>query len=309
MKKKNIHLIISSIIVVVSLVVIDLIIGVVGDYAMKHMPDYSGQIAKNNFRLNRVNTDVVIVGSSRGAHHYVTEMLRDSINSYTGGNYTVYNSAIDGNFINSNSCAAESIMDRYSPDLLIFEVSEWELGGGQAERDMEFTAVNYHNNRFVKKYLDDMGFKEKLKMTSNLFRFNQKALRIVSSYIQKGSENGYEPLYKKMTVIPKIVSEPHNMDDYSIKNFKRVLQTATEKGINLIIVSSPSFTPKDNNRILAELCGDYNIPYVDCYNIKEFNEHPELFKDPIHLNDDGARLYTDRFFQKIKPYLGNMVNK
>lgn len=158
---------------------------------------FRSQIAKDNYRLNRVTTDIIIVGSSRGSHHYVTTMLRDSINSYTGYQYSLYNGAIDGKFINSNSCSAESIMDRYKPRLLIFEVSESELSGSRSVSDMEFAAVNYNNNQFVKKYLDDLGWKERIKIASNMFRYNQKVLRVVSSFIQKGGgETGYEPLYK-----------------------------------------------------------------------------------------------------------------
>lgn len=289
-----------------ALIVIDVLVGVVGDYSMMMMPSFSGQLAKNNYRLNKVDSDILIIGSSRGAHHYVTSQLCDSINSFTGRSYTGYNSSIDGNFINSNCCAAESVMERYSPKILILEVSEWELSGGQAIRDMEFTAGNYRNNRVVKKYLDNLGWKERVKMSSNMYRFNQKALRIVSSYIQKGEETGYEPLYAKMDDIPEIVSEPHIEDGYSLNNFRRVLKTAKEKNINLIVVSSPSFRPVDDNKHLSKLCDSYSIHYVDCYDIKLFNDNPGYFKDAIHLNDEGAHIYTALFFEKIKPYLANL---
>lgn len=306
MKKKNIQFIISLLIVITALIVIDVIVGIIGDYSMRRMPCFSGQLAKNNYRLNKVETDILIIGSSRGAHHYVTTQLRDSINKITGKNYTAYNSSIDGNFINSNCCAAEAVMQRYSPKLLILEVSEWELSGGQAVRDMEFTAGNYWNNKVVKKYLDDLGWKERVKMKSNMYRFNQKALRIASSYIKKGEETGYEPLYAKMDYIPKIVCEPHSEDVYSLNNFKRVLKTAKEKNINLIVASSPSFRPVDDNDFLSELCKSYNIPYINCYNQELFNSKPEYFKDVDHLNDDGAHIYTAIFIDKIKPYMGSI---
>lgn len=303
MKKKKNQLILSFVIVMTALIVLDAVVGVIGDYSMRMMPSYSGQLAKNNYRLNRVDSDILIIGSSRGAHHYVTSQLCDSINRFTGRNYTGYNSSIDGNFINSNCCAAESVMERYSPKLLILEVSEWELSGGQAIRDMEFTAGNYRNNKVVKKYLDNLGWKERVKMKSNMYRFNQKTLRIVSSYIQKGEETGYEPLYDKMTVIPERKNNPHFYDEYSMTNFFRVLEKARKQGVNIVIVSSPSYRPVDGNEFLADICVNYNIPYIDCYNIDVFNNKPEWFKDVIHLNDDGAHEYTALFFDKLKPYL------
>lgn len=310
MDNKNIHLLISSIAVITALVVIDVVVGKVGDYAMTRLPDYSGLFAKDNFRLNRVKTDVVIIGSSRGSHHYVSTMLKDSINNYTGGGYTLYNAAIDGKFINSNSCAAESIIKRYSPKLLIFEVSEAELKrSDNTDSDVNFSLPHYTTNYFVKKYADEIGWEQQAKCISSLFRYNGKLLRIFSSLIfRSDSTTGYEPLYKEMTVIPE--SQPERLseiDSYSLDNFSRVLKTAKEKGIRLIIVTSPRFRPNSKNDFLANLCADYDTPYIELYDLTLFNSHPEYFQDASHLNDKGAHIYTAMFFDSLKPYLNDLI--
>lgn len=308
------HFIFSLVIVILSLVSVDILIGKIGDFLMDRIPNFSGQLAKDNYRLNRVTDDIIILGSSRGSHHYVTTMLKDSINNYTGRNYSLYNAAIDGKFINSNLCAAESIMSRYSPKLLIFEVSESELSGSEAVQDIMFSAVHYHKNPFVKQYIQDLGRKEQIKVASNMFRYNQKFLRIFSSFIQKGEKTGYEPLYKVMTIIPKQGKEnlknvkPIKVDEYSLTNFTRVMRTARDKGVQLVVVSSPTFSPIVNNDYLASLCKDYKIPYLDLYNLELFNNHPEYFQDIGHLNDTGAHIYTDLFFKELKPYLLNLEN-
>lgn len=203
MKKDTERFVISLAITIVLLLAVDNMFGLLADSLMERMPSFSGQIAKDNYRQNRVKTDVVIVGSSRAAHHYVTTELRDSINQYTGGEYTVYNAGIDGRFINSTSCAAECILERYSPRMVIFEVSEWELSGSMATSDMEFAAVNYRRNQTVKHYLDELGVKERVKMSSGLYRYNQKLFRIASSFFKSGDETGYEPLFATMSVIPQ----------------------------------------------------------------------------------------------------------
>ena len=306
MKKNYTRLAIDAAIIILAIVVIDWLVGMAGDFAMLRMPSYSGQTAKSNFRLNRVDTDILIIGSSRGAHHYVTSLLRDSINGYVGESLTAYNSAIDGEFVNSNSCAAEAVMDRYRPKLLIFEISEWELSGEQAVRDMEYSAGNYRNNKFVKKYIDEFGWKERVKMRCNMYRFNQKVLQIVSSYVKKGDMTGYEPLQQTMEVMPRHVEMSHTLDEYSLRNFERVLQIAHDKGVRLIIATSPSFRPEDGNAKSASICEKHDIPYIDCYDVAEFNEHPDYFKDGFHLNDKGAHAYTMLFYQRIKPFLDGM---
>ena len=295
-------------ITVTSLMVIDFVVGKAGDYAMTKIPDYSGHFAKDNFRLNRMTDDIVILGSSRGDHHYVSSMLSDSINRYTGKSYSLYNAAIPSKYINCNSCAAESIMGRYSPRLIIFEVSQREFDGEKALADMEYSIVHYHSNPYVRKYLDNLGLKERIKCASNLFRYNTKLLRIASAFTTPASNtDGYEPLYAKMPITdnrdPKQMLLPEEADDYTIDNFIRVLKTAKGKNIPLVVVSSPRYFPSDNNDYLEEFCTQYQIPYIDLFNLDYFNEHPEFFKDWGHLNDAGAHLYTALFFERIKPYL------
>lgn len=307
MKASTQKLIISTVIVCLSILIIDVLVGIIGDSAVKRMPSFSGQIAKDNYRLNRVATDIVILGSSRGNHHYVTTMLKDSINSYTCHQYTLYNAAIAGRPVSSNACAAESIMDRYTPKFIIFELTEGELYGSHSAKDLEFSSLNYRINPIVKRYVDDLGWKERVKFSSNMFRYNRKIFRIVSSYLKKGEETGYDPLYKKMTVLPsKEETEKQSgkvIDDYSLRNFTRVLQTAKEKGIPLVVVTSPRFAPTGNNAFLSSLCKEYSTPYIELYNLDLFNSHPEYFQDAGHLNDDGAHVYTEVFFEALKPYL------
>lgn len=302
---KKARFIISAAIVIISLYAIDVLVGLAGDYAMNRIPDFSGQLAKNNYRLNRVRTDVLILGSSRASHHYVSDLLKDSLESYTGKPYTVYNAGFDASFVNSNCCAAQSAMDRYQPKLIILEISENELTSDKVEHDLEFSSVNYRNNRFVKQYLDGLGWKERVKLKSNMFRYNLKLLRVTSSFIKKNNPSGYEPLHNVMTVIPdsSTVNDHQVRDPYTIDNLTSVFKTAKDKEIRLVVVTSPRFKPTDSNSFLAALCARYGIPYIDLYNTDIFNTQPQLFQDFEHLNDPGAHLFTKIFFDRLIPYL------
>lgn len=313
MKKKNILFFVSVLGVIVLFIVVDSIIGKLGELALSKMPDYAyTQISKDNYRLNRVNKDIVLVGSSRCSRHYVSTMLRDSINAYVGGNYSLFNCGVDGRPVNNNCCVAEAIMDRYKPELLVFDVSELDLATGVQKGAMEDFGVFYKDNSFVKKYLDDMGWKERVKMSINMFRFNRRLAHIVQSYLNDTNDDGYEPIYQKMAVTseednkPKVMS--HNINEKSLENFTRVLQTAKDKGVFLIVVSSPRYRPSDNNLFLADLCKSFDTPFIELHSLDTFNSHPEYFKDPAHLNDTGAHVFTGLFFQELKPLLNPLIH-
>lgn len=302
----------AILIMLLLLIFADVLIGIVADRIMHKLPNYSGQLAKDNFRLHRLDTDIVIVGSSRGSHHYVTKQLNDSIDRYFGNHYSLYNAAIDGKFANSNSCAAEAIIARYFPKLVIYDISENQFINNEVA-DIEFSSPFYWSDTIVRRYLDNLGLREKFLMKSSLYRYNGKVFRIVASFVQQVPANdGYEPLYgSKIDTLTtdnkqKIITEIRPLNTYSINNFENVLKKYSSANVPLIIVCSPSFRPNNNNLRLKALCDNYNIPFIDMYNEAYFNNNPSLFSDHTHLNDDGAQIFTTLFFEQLKPYLDNI---
>lgn len=315
MKKDSTRFWKSVLIFVCLLTIIDIAIGLVADKIMPKMPNYSGQLAKDNFRLHKLDTEVVIIGSSRGSHHYVTKQLSDSLDAFYGRHLTIYNAAIDGKYANSNCCAAEVIIARYSPKLVIFDLPENQLRGDDIS-DIEFSAPFYWNDSIVHRYLDKISLKERILMKSSLYRYNGKLFRIASSFLRPLAEDdGYLPLYGTAIDTTKIKKSGQNppssieLNNYKRENFENVLKRYANSDVPLVVVCSPKFRPNDNNQQLAKMCKEYGVPFIDLYDIFFFNSHPEVFKDASHLNDDGAHLYTAMFFEQLKPYLKITINR
>lgn len=51
---------------------------------------------------------------------------------------------------------------------------------------------------------------------------------------------------------------------------------------------------------MKDICNEYNIPLFDNRQLAEFLAHPEYFKDVMHLNDNGAKVYTEIVLKQIK---------
>ena len=113
MKKGLLRFGVAILIVLVSVAVVDVAVGKVMDWMLPQISN-QGDTGKTYYSLNDVNTPVVIVGSSRAAHHYVTEMIEDSLHMPS------YNVARDGCFFSYNCCVINSILDRYTPKLIIW---------------------------------------------------------------------------------------------------------------------------------------------------------------------------------------------
>ena len=300
----------KKILIVCAIVVLtDIAVGVVADSVLDILPNYGGQIAKDNYRLHRLETDVVIIGSSRGCHHYVTQQLGDSLDACFGEPLSIYNAAIAAKMANSNSCAAEDIIARYRPKLVIYDISE-DLLCLDDVSDIEFSAPFYWKDTIVRRYLDDIGFKERMFLKSSSFRYNGKLFNIASCFlIPTAVDDGYEPKIgtkidtTKVKDAPKVTAPTLEFDSYTANNFENVLKKYASGKVPLVVVCSPYFRPNSNNKRLAALCDQYGIPFIDFYDTPYFNDRPELFYDTRHLNDEGAHIYTAMFFERLKPYL------
>ncbi|MBP3354412.1 MAG: hypothetical protein J6L02_07175 [Bacteroidales bacterium] len=308
MKNKNLKFVLSVICFIFLLLIIDFVINYIGESLLVRLPDYaSGQIAKDNFRLNRIKTDIIIVGSSRGVHHYNANQLCDSINNYIKKDYTLYNASLDGKFLNSNLLAVESILNRHTPKLLILETQDSELYSYDYA-DVSFSSMHYYSNNIVKKYIDNIGWKEKIKNSSSLFRYNQKILSIIGAFSrsEENKDNGYLPLFGIMKIEQnqnKSTNISLKINSYTLNNLYRVLDILKKKNIPIVIATSPKYKPTTSNKELAYICSELNIPYIDLCDQYIFNSHAEYFQDSIHLNYNGAQIYTDMFFEQLKPYL------
>ena len=310
MKKDSARFWKTILIAIAMFVVVDITVGIVADRLMDKLPDFSGDFAKDNYRLHRLETDVVILGSSRGNHHYVSQQLNDSLDAYLGKHLSLYNAAISAKLANSNSCAAEAIIARYRPKLVIYDISEDFLCEDQVT-DIEFSAPFYWKDTLVRRYIDGVGLKERILMKSSIYRYNGKVFQIVSTFLDSVAvDDGYVPKYGTTIDTTKVkkkakASKPtiKKLNSYALNNFENVLKKYSSAGILLVIVSSPKFRPTDNNKRLAAICKKHGVPFIDFYGTPYFNSHPELFYDGNHLNDHGAHVFTAMFFEQLKRFL------
>lgn len=307
MKQDIKKLIISAVILSVGFFSIDNLVGYIGELALEKLPDFGNELCKINYCLNRVEADVIIIGSSRAHHHYNTKILADSVNNYLETNYSFYNAGINGQFVDGNSCMVESIIKRHTPQIIIFETNASGFRKDNFQKQLSKYKPFYKTNPAVREYLDKTGWKERLILKINMYRFNSKTTNFISCILHNNYlDNGYDPKYGIMNnseIKTRDTSTPNTINDFSMNCFEKTISSCHNLNIKLIVASSPRFLPNNDNELIHSMCAKYNTPYIELYNTDFFNNHPELFYDKHHLNNDGAAIYTLMFFEKLKPYL------
>ena len=203
-------------------------------------------------------------------------------------------------------------MDRYSPSLIIWETSQTSLYEQVAD-PIENLYPYYRKNSWVTAIIKSgTPWTERVRLNSKVYRYNSAILRVAMRYLGRnsfvdGTVKGYLPLPPKKHLNPlELTEEPmihDELDEAKVERFRSILCRAREKDVKLIVVESPKYKIICGESLSADLmkslCEEYGVRFIDNSQIQFFLEHPELFSDATHLNDDGAKVYTEMFLEEI----------
>lgn len=264
-----------------------------------------GDFQKSNYIANKLNAEVVIMGSSRANHHYVPNIFKDSLNM------TCYNAGDDGMGIILMYGRYKLLTNRYTPNIIIYDIQEnFDLDKNDNIKYLN-TLKHYYEYPGVSEIFHTVDKKEAIKMNSRLYRYNSRIIGVISNtlFTQVKGENGYLPLYGTMNYEPEqFDNQEITYDSLKLKYFEQLIKDCSNK-TNIIITLSPKYFKTNDSFIkpLQHLCKQYNVPILNHLNDERFIKNKELFKDRVHLNDNGAHLYTDIIIQEIKDL--NLNNK
>lgn len=261
---------------------------------------------KTSFVCEIIDSDVLIIGSSRAEHHYVPNVMKQSLS------LSVFNCGVDGSFFLYQTAVIQHVIQRYLPKLIIWDVEPIVFMKGVNDVDdvSRLSRLNsfYDTDSYIHDIIQIKSEFEKYKMYSMTYRYNYHIHDFFDALSTKKNKlNGYKPLYGT----DKTLAQPEKRQieniyyQENVELFKRILELCSQKKVPLVISFSPRFT--DDNAFdtiqykkLFEVANEYNVPIINFYHHPDFMFNPTLFKDVNHLNDDGAKLFTERFCEELE---------
>lgn len=281
----------------VAIVVIDLLFGVVCQYLNDHSK--GGGIKSRYYVCKESNEDVLIFGSSRAKHHYVPDIIEDSLSM------TCYNTGEDGNGIIMCYGFLKMITRRYTPKVIIYDISGFDIF-----QDDNVKYLNLIKPYYYEPGIDSIFWKvtpmTRLMMLSNLYRYNTTCLRVLGNYLHPMDNypKGYSAQYKTMDYEPEIKKDDIKaVDDLKLYYFEEFIKLAKEKGIHLICCVSPSYRAPmsdEKYKIIEKFCEHYDVAYLYYGAEESISNQKKFFQDRTHMNDHGARIYTSKLMSTIK---------
>ena len=151
----------------VCFLILDFGIGKFFDWAIKQMPSEGERVAKSEFIINNVETDFLIIGSSRAEAHYDCKVLTDSMPGYS-----VFNCGVDGQRFYYINMAFNTIMDRYTPRVVIWDFQLRDLVEDNETENLSLIYPYYYYNPRAKELLDMSNPSLKFILLNNFYSDN-----------------------------------------------------------------------------------------------------------------------------------------
>lgn len=295
MKKYILHILLFFIIVAV----VDMTIG----FAFKYLQSIAGgSTGAEYYVCKKSNENILVMGSSRASHHYVSKILADSLRM------TCYNGGQDGNGIVMQYGRWKMISKRYVPKVLIYDMEpSFDLSVNDNSRYID-RLKPYATDSDVNGYIAGLFPLERLKMLSKMYCFNYKFLEVFSDCVRPANTNGgYKPnmnhIRQEVIDAEPIVKryEYKEADEIKMQCLANLIEEAKEMGVIVVLVSSPYWRgyPEIDLHLVKNLAEKMNVPFID-YAVSEIRNNPDWWADSMHLNDKGAQVFTSDLSIKLR---------
>lgn len=290
--------------ILVCVVVIDFGVGTIFDSLLKELPSEGERVAKSNYVLTRVNADIVVVGSSRAECHYNSKMLQES-----GLGGAVFNCGVDGALFFYQVAVVNSILDRYTPKMILWDLKLGELAINKQPESLGLLYPYYWKNNYIRQFLNEQEPDLKYKIWLNAYRYNATGSRILRSLRLPQSEklgflaHSSGASFKEVKFFTlDVKQEP--LDDRKVELFEETVSRCVSEGVRVVIMHSPYFYEykgeSTTTACIKEICAKYGVEFINDSQLPEFIGKSEFIYDALHLNEAGANQFTLILVNQLK---------
>ena len=279
---------------------IDKLAGICFDYLNSHAK--GGDTANQYYICKQSDEDILIFGSSRANHHYVPSIIEDSLS------VSCYNCGTDGNGILLHYGRYKLITERYIPKMIVYDLmSAFDIARNDNMKYLEQLKQYYEEAGLIELF-DDVSPTERYKLLSKLYQYNTKFIQMIGDNIspQQQVMQGYKPIYGTMDYEPHAAQAVDvEADSLKLKYIEKLIVDTRQKGIKLVFMISPFYkaSSSDSYDSVKELIKKYDVSFYDFYADEEMSRDKSFFSDPSHLNDKGARVFTEEVAVILKGLL------
>jgi len=265
----------------------------------------SGLLYRTTYSMEKTKDECLVFGSSRANHHYRPDIFEKKLHQ------SYYNVGRDGLGIFYHYAVLKSILKRYTPKTIVLDLIAGELDKDVESYDRLSTLLPYYKSHpEIRSVVELKSPFEKYKLLSSVYPYNSLLFTIAvgNSQFNKARSRdikGYVPLNGILSDTQQAKNQPfeHILDPVKVKILEDFIKTCREKKVNLYIVCSPYYNLSAHFdlslKVEAEIARKLNVNYIDYSADTTFINHNLYFSDEDHLNDTGARIFSERLTNDI----------
>lgn len=282
---------------------LDLIIGsVLKEFYFRQK---SGLEYRTTYSIEKTTADVLIFGSSTANHDYIPGIFGKALH------LPAYNVGRDGTSVFYDYSILTMVLKRYSPKMIILDFDKQEFSKDQQSYDRLTSLLPYYKDHpEIDKIVDLKSPFEKYKLLSKIYPYNSLILTIAAGNAEFNKKrekdiNGYVPRNDVWDFPIKDGSSFSNYetDSNKLRVYESFIQDCIKANVELYIVCSPVFIKPNyiNNSVILgkEIADKYHVRFFDYSKDSSMLNNRQLFADIAHLNDEGAKVYSNMIAEKI----------
>ena len=300
------------------------IIAGLGDYYLiktLRKSKYKYFVVWNDLVSGKINSDIVVYGTSRARAHINSKILEDTLKLST------YNLGIDGYTFDMEYCRHELVLENNKKPSYIIQTLDYHMLGKIHDLYQYEQFYPYFDNKIILKTIKKYNGPNWWDYHLPLVRYygSKKEIFSAINILLRPSHNKgnrYKGFYNfnqvwtndlekakksKKTIFQKI-------DKEAVALFEKLITDTKKRGIPMIFVYTPEHIEGQHfvsNRaeimtFYKKIANKYNIPFID-YSADSMCYNKDYFYNSEHLNLKGANIFSQKLASDLKKIIKKSI--
>ncbi len=224
---------------------------------------------------------------------------------------STYNCGFGGQGLQFSYIQLNETLKRYKPELIVLDVSPNILLDPESREKLKILLPYFKRDTLIFNALTNNMDVEKVKLLSAIYPYNSTIGSLIRGLNMDYSDslNGFEPINRALDTFGLYNKVNEQFPDPKIPADKfiylhQIIKLCIKNELQLVVVVCPIYQKNKNlDEMITQIkavCTAYNdILFLDYSKNLVFTDQINLFYDNLHLNKDGAQLFSDSISRKL----------
>ena len=288
---------------IIILLVMYFIVDRMGGMAIRWAYNQSATDAKLKTIVEKIEVEIVLMGSSKTEDHFIPQVFEDSLGMST------YNCGLVGCMdIYYQYALLNLMLERYTPKIVLLEIGN-KTGVDRPQRLAALAPYLGLSSQTDSVFRDFGQYNEYI--LSYCYRYNMNFMNTIG-WLGKQIVDDTNKGFVCQTVADYTLKKGDFLDiqvcEKALRYFEMYIKRCKECGVFLVVYIPPYFADSNKNLYVSymSIMKEYNIPFWDYQTPGFYLDHPEYWHDELHMSGKGADVFSSKIAHDLKDLLNDI---